>query len=266
MNNLLETIIVNKTKEVEHQKALLSISSLQDLLKKHPVKISNFSKKIINTIAKNKTAVIAEIKQASPSRGIIRHNFDPVNIAIDYENNGATCLSVLTDTVFFRGDLSHMKQVSNSVDLPILRKDFIIDEYQLYETLYYGGDAILLIVCAISHELLLTLTDLAISLGLSVLVEVHNREEFLIALDLQNKHPILIGVNNRNLKTFEVDINITINLQKEFAQQNLICESGIKTSDQVTLMRENNINGFLVGEGLLIHPNPGSELKNLFKL
>ena len=205
--------------------------------------------------------MIAEIKKASPSKGIIRQNFDPVLIAQSYEKGGAACLSVLTDRDYFQGHPDFIKQVKSSTKLPVLRKDFIIDPYQIYESRALGADCILLIVAALDLEKMKELEIIANDLGMAVLVESHNQLELDAALELNTP---LIGINNRDLKTFEVSLKTSIDLVKSIKDRIPITESGIFNHEDIKLMNENHINTFLVGEAFMRQDEPGEALKELF--
>jgi indole-3-glycerol phosphate synthase len=205
--------------------------------------------------------VIAEIKKASPSKGIIRENFDPVLIAQSYENGGAACLSVLTDRDYFQGHPDFIKQVKLSTKLPVLRKDFIIDPYQVYESRALGADCILLIVAALDLEKMKELESIANDLGMAVLVESHNQLELNAALELNTP---LMGINNRDLKTFEVSLKTSIDLVKSIKDRIPITESGIFNREDIKLMNENHINTFLVGEAFMRQDEPGEALKEIF--
>ena len=221
-----------------------------------------FRRNLIKSIQLNSLAVIAEIKKASPSKGLIRKNFEPEVLARNYEEAGATCLSVLTDQPYFQGSLDHLSLVKESVDLPLLRKDFIVDEYQIYESRYRGADCILLIVAALTRSQLKDYHDLARELNLDVLIEVHTVNETLRAVNI---NPNLIGINNRNLETFEVDLENTKHLVKDIPQEILIVsESGIKTREDVQKIFSYGVNIFLVGEAFMTAENPGRELRNIF--
>ena len=210
------------------------------------------------------SAVIAEIKKASPSKGIIRNNFDPVAIAKSYEDSGAACLSILTDIQYFMGDPKYLMQVKSQTNLPILRKDFIIDPYQIYESRALGADCILLIVAALEYERMKELEEIAYSLNMSVLVEAHNQEELDLALKLDTP---LIGINNRNLKTFEVSLETSVRLVQHIISDKRripITESGIFNVKDVELMNHNHIFTFLVGETFMRDEDPGKSLEKLF--
>ena len=222
----------------------------------------NFYKAIAAKIDNSEPAVIAEIKKASPSKGIIRQDYDPAWIAKSYSEGGATCLSVLTDFEFFQGSDEHLKLARGACSLPILRKDFIIDPYQVYEGRVIGADCILLIVAALTDLQLQELAGVTHELGMDVLIEVHNREELERGMRLRTP---LIGINNRDLNTFKTDLDTTINLLTDlFPDRIVITESGIHTREQVALMQKNNVNAFLVGEAFMSADNPGERLKELF--
>jgi indole-3-glycerol phosphate synthase len=207
-------------------------------------------------------AVIAEIKKASPSKGVLREHFEPAAIARSYEAGGAACLSILTDRMFFQGRLEHLQQARAACRLPVLRKDFIIDPYQVYEARAAAADCILLIAAALAQEKMQELEALADELGLAVLVEVHNADELARALALKTP---LIGVNNRDLRTFETRLETTLDLLRRIpAQRIVVTESGILTTRDVARMREANVGCFLVGEAFMRAENPGAELERLF--
>ena len=203
-----------------------------------------------------------KLKKASPSKGIISNNFDPKVIASSYTINGASCLSVLTDNKYFKGDISYLQLVKGVTDLPILRKDFIIDEYQIYQSKFYRADCILLIASILDSNQLLEFENIAYSLGLDVLVEIHDEEELKKIERMKTK---LVGINNRDLKSFKTDISNSIKLGKLIsADKTVVSESGINTREDVNLMRQNKINTFLVGEKFMREQDPGAALKILF--
>lgn len=213
-------------------------------------------------IQQQKPAIIAEIKKASPSAGIIREEFNPTEIAIAYQQYGATCISVLTDEHFFKGDNDYLVQAKTSSKLPILRKDFMIDEYQIYQARAIGADCILLIVAILSDQQLKAFHQLATELGMDVLVEVHDKEELQRALQLDLS---LIGINNRNLKTFKTNLRTSIELKTMVPEHiAIITESGIHNKADINLMYQHDIYGFLVGETLMREINPGKKLQQLF--
>ncbi|KAF0809725.1 indole-3-glycerol phosphate synthase [Alcanivorax sp. S71-1-4] len=214
-------------------------------------------------IAQGKAAVIAEIKKASPSKGVIREDFQPTAIAASYERGGAACLSVLTDRDFFQGSDDYLQAARAACTLPVLRKDFTIDPYQVWEARAIGADCVLLIVAALSDALLAELYQSAIEAGLDVLVEVHTAEELQRALRLPAR---LIGINNRDLHSFDVSLDITLSLLAEVpADRLLVTESGILAPADVALMREHGVHGFLIGEAFMRAEDPGAELARLFR-
>lgn len=258
---ILRKIIQRKHEEVAERKAQ---NSLQDLHSRLADVDSprGFQNALVERISRQTPAVIAEIKKASPSNGVIRENFDPIAIAQSYETGGAACLSVLTDVDFFQGSDSYLQQARGATTLPVIRKDFIIDEYQVVEARAIGADCILLIVAALSVQQLKYLNQLAMDLGMDVLVEVHNREELEVALDLPNK---LIGINNRNLHTFDVSLENTLALLGSIPQDRyVITESGIHQRQHVIEMLEHSVYGFLVGESFMRAQYPGEKLADLF--
>ena len=207
-------------------------------------------------------AIIAEAKKASPSKGVIRPEFDVAQIASSYEAGGATCLSVLTDEQYFKGNLSNLMLAKNACKLPLIRKDFIIDEYQLYQSRVAGADCILLIVSALEPSRLLELTQCAQQIGMDVLVEVHDQSELEIALELEG---VLLGINNRNLRTFETSLDTTINLLPGIPENiTVVTESGIHTKADVKHMNKHGVYAFLIGEAFMRADLPGDKLKELF--
>ena len=260
--DILSRILSQKKLEVQNHKNRTSISRVKSLAKlADPPR--DFLGEIEKNISKNKPAVIAEIKKASPSKGLIRSDFDPSIIARCYEKNGATCISVLTDKKFFQGDLNDLRIVRNSTSLPILRKDFVVDQYQIFESRAAGADCVLLIVAALDPKLLMELEDSARELGMAVLVEVHTREELDHAMELKTP---LIGINNRNLKTFQTDIRTTIRLKEGVPNNRIVVtESGIVSREAIEHMINAGVWAFLVGEAFMRAEDPGEELANLFK-
>jgi indole-3-glycerol phosphate synthase len=261
MSDILNKILATKAIEVASAKAKISIEQVQALAKAQP-KARDFVGAIRTKITDGKAAVIAEIKKASPSKGIIRADFKPAEIAASYEQGGAACLSVLTDEQYFQGSAEYLKQAREACSLPVLRKDFMIDSYQVYEARAMGADCILLIAAALSLAKMQELERVAHSLGMAVLVEVHNGEELEQALKLTTP---LLGINNRNLRTFEVTLDTTLGLLSQISKDKIVVtESGIFTSDDVALMRNNNVHTFLVGEAFMRQPEPGVELAKVF--
>jgi indole-3-glycerol phosphate synthase len=217
-----------------------------------------------NKIAQGLPAVIAEVKKASPSKGVLRADFIPADIAQSYAEHGAACLSVLTDKEFFQGSVDYLKQARASCDLPVLRKDFMVDPYQVFEARVMGADCILLIAACLDDAQMAELEAISRSLDMAVLVEVHDAEELQRALKLKTP---LIGVNNRNLRTFEVSLQTTLELMKDVpANRLLVTESGILTSENVRFMRDANVQAFLAGEAFMRAEDPGQELAELFAL
>jgi len=264
MSDILNKIIATKVVEVAAVKALKSLEMVQSeaaaSLVDNPVR--GFVASIRAKIANHQSAVIAEIKKASPSKGIIRENFNPAEIAKSYEAGGAACLSVLTDVEYFQGSAEYLKQARAACSLPVLRKDFMIDAYQVYEARAMGADCILLIAAALDLAKMRELEAIAHGLGMAVLVEVHNGEELDVALQLTTP---LLGINNRNLRTFEVTLDTTLGLLARIPQDKIIVtESGIFTQQDVALMRKNNVHTFLVGEAFMRQPDPGAELAKVF--
>jgi indole-3-glycerol phosphate synthase len=255
--------LAKKAEEVARRKSGISIANLEEIAcaVERP---RGFYNAIQYKVLAKKPAIIAEIKKASPSQGVIRENFQPVLIGQDYAMNGATCLSVLTDKEFFQGSEAYLQMVRERCPLPVLRKDFMIDVYQVYEARALGADCILLIVAALEDDLMRELADTAKKLGMDVLVEVHDAEELQRALKLDTK---LIGINNRNLRTFETALQTTLDLKQQIPEDRIvITESGIHTSDDVKLMRDNNVYAFLVGEVFMRSESPGKKMRELFAL
>jgi len=262
MHDILTKILTTKREEVTANKKNISLSKLQDLIAQQNYPPRDFISAIKTKIAQQQSAIIAEIKKASPSKGVIRADFNPTAIAQSYERAGAACLSVLTDIQYFQGSALYLQEARTACTLPILRKDFMIDAYQIYEAKAWGADCILLIVAALTDEQLAELFTVAQKLNLAVLVEVHDAQELTRALHLPTP---LIGVNNRNLRTFATDLTISLQLQHLLPTDRiLVTESGIHTQEDVTLMRENNIHAFLVGETFMREPDPGKKLTEIF--
>jgi indole-3-glycerol phosphate synthase len=258
---VLKKILARKAEEVAERKTKISLEQLKQAIKGASAP-RGFASALQQKIAAGESAVIAEIKKASPSKGVIREDFDPVSIAQSYELGGAACLSVLTDVDFFQGADQYLVEARAACSLPVIRKDFIIDEYQLYEARAMGADCVLLIVSALQESELASLHATAIALGLDVLVEVHDQRELDIALAIENP---MIGINNRNLHTFEVSLNNTFDLLDRIpAERIVITESGIHSSQDVKAMKEKDVHGFLVGEAFMRSDNPGQQLKLFF--
>ncbi len=259
--DILKKILRRKAEEVTERSFYISEVELRRQIKECPAP-RGFVRSIENRVAQGEPAVIAEIKKASPSRGVICHNFQPAEIAADYAQAGAACLSVLTDADFFQGLEAYLLQARMACELPVLRKDFIVDPYQVFESRAIGADAILLIVAALNDAELRELSQLATDLELDVLVEVHDRDELERALQLPLR---LIGINNRNLRTFEVSLQTTLDLLESIPDDRIVVtESGIHAEADIALMRAHNVHSFLVGEAFLREPEPGSALRRLF--
>lgn len=258
---VLKEILQRKRQEIEERRERISITSLESQVNSLP-SCRGFASAIESRVRSQQPAVIAEIKKASPSKGVIRAEFDPEAIAKEYEKGGATCLSVLTDVDFFQGSDEHLKIARQACTLPVLRKDFIIDPYQVFESRAIGADCILLIVSALSDQQLQQLHSLAGELELDVLVEVHDSEELARA---QRLNPRLLGVNNRNLHTFETSLSTTFSLLDEISgNPTVITESGIHSREDVKSIRDNGVYAFLVGEAFMKAESPGEKLRELF--
>jgi len=261
MSDILNKILATKKTEVAASKLAVSLDQLQAQAEAQG-EPRDFVGSIHKKIMANKAAVIAEIKKASPSKGVIREDFKPADIAKSYEKAGAACLSVLTDEQYFQGSAAYLKQARAACKLPVLRKDFIIDEYQVFEARAMGADCILLIVAALELAQMQKLEALANELGMAVLVEVHDADELALALQLDTP---LIGINNRNLRTFEVSLQTTLDLLKIMPEDRfVVTESGIFTPEDVKLMMNNQVQGFLVGEAFMRQDDPGAELARVF--
>lgn len=259
--DILQKILQRKVEENIERAQQQGIKTLQKRIE-HASPVRSFIKAIENKIIKGEPAVIAEIKKASPSKGIMRENFIPADIAKSYQLHGAACLSVLTDKDFFQGSEAYLQQAREATTLPVIRKDFIIDPYQVYEARAMNADCILLIVAALNDTVLHELLSLSHELGMDVLMEVHDRNEMERAINSGAK---LIGVNNRNLRTFEVSLQNTLDmLDMVPADRLLVTESGIHAPEDVELMREHKINAFLVGEAFMRVEEPGEKLAELF--
>jgi indole-3-glycerol phosphate synthase len=259
--DILQKILARKFEEIQERAAHLSLRELSRRVEAAP-RVTPFQSALQAQVEAGRAGVIAELKKASPSKGVLRTDFNPAEIARSYLNGGATCLSVLTDRDFFQGDERYLRQAREASGLPVLRKDFIVDPYQVYEARVIGADCILLIVAALGDANLRELAALAVELEMDVLVEVHDEEELDRALDL--KAPLL-GINNRNLRTFETRLDTTLGLLEKIPKGRLIVtESGIHSKDDVGLMREHGVNAFLVGEAFMKADEPGEKLRELF--
>ena len=258
---VLEKIISRKAEEVAERRAIRSQADLEMLLPAVDAP-RGFAEAMQIAVAAGRSAVIAEAKKASPSKGVIRENFDPAQIARSYEMAGATCLSVLTDIDFFQGSDAYMQEARAACSLPVIRKDFMVDPYQVVEARALGADCILLIVAALSDQQMHELNDTAKQCGLDVLVEVHDADELERALTLDTP---LVGINNRNLHNFETSLQTTIELLDRIPDDRLVVtESGIHLPEDVALMKENNVHAFLVGEAFMRAEDPGQKLEELF--
>ena len=259
--DILKKILERKQQEISACEKAESMQLLQDRVSfASPVR--GFVASIQDKINSGQAAVIAEIKKASPSKGVIRENFNPTEIAKSYQSGGAACLSILTDRDFFQGADKYLVQAREATTLPVIRKDFFIHPYQVVEARVLGADCILLIVSALDDEQLLSLYEQATSLGMDVLIEVHDEQELHRALKIGAP---MIGINNRNLRTFEVTLQTTLSMLEQIpAQTIVVTESGILTSEDVQLMREHSVDAFLVGEAFMRQPDPGAALKSLF--
>jgi indole-3-glycerol phosphate synthase len=259
--DILKKIVARKVEEVTETKQRKPLEQLLEEIKQVS-KNRGFVTALKNKINQGVPAVIAEIKKASPSKGVLRKNFQPIEIAKNYQEGGAACLSVLTDQDFFQGHNTYLQQARNACDLPVLCKDFLIDIYQVYAARSWGADCILLIAAILNDDQMKELTNLAMQLEMDILVEVHDQLELERALKL----PLpMIGINNRNLRTFETHLETTLNLKKYVSDDRLIItESGILTLEDVALMRNADIQAFLVGEALMREPNAGLALQHLF--
>ncbi|XOV87218.1 MAG: indole-3-glycerol phosphate synthase TrpC [Pseudomonadota bacterium] len=259
--DILTRIVAKKRQELAANKARVPLAEVE-LAARDADPVRKFADALVARLLRGEPAVIAEIKKASPSKGVIRAEFDPVDIARQYESAGAACLSVLTDVSFFQGADKYLVDARAVTRLPVLRKDFLIDPYQVYEARALGADCILLIVSILDDVTLRDLRDLANELGLDVLVEVHDQQEMESALRVS---PTLLGINNRNLRTFETSLDTTLGLRDRVPNDCLlVTESGIHTAADVLLMRQHNVNAFLVGEAFMREPKPGQALEKLF--
>ncbi len=254
---ILDEIIENKKVEIEASKNSLPIELLKDRIKD-----ALPSRDFFNAIMPDgQFRIISEVKHASPSKGIFRENFDPVQIARSYSKGGASAISVLTDEKYFKGNLSYLKSIREKVETPLLRKDFIVDPYQVYESRLYGADALLLIVAALDQISLKSLLELTHTLHMNAIVEVHDGEELERALDADAR---IIGINNRDLRTFNVDLNVSIQLSKKIPEGKIvIAESGIGSIQDIDNLRAQGVHVFLIGETFMKAPDPGQKLKEL---
>ena len=261
MSDILQKILAVKKREVADTQAAKPLSAVRGVAESN-AKPRDFVAALRNKVGAGQAAVIAEVKKASPSKGVLREHFVPADIAASYARHGAACLSVLTDAEFFQGSVAYLQQARAACELPVLRKDFMIDEYQVYEARAMGADCILLIVAALDLAQMRSLENIAHALGMAVLVEVHDRAELDIALQLSTP---LVGINNRNLRTFATDLNTTFDLLAAIpADRHVITESGILSVADVARMRQHQVNIFLVGEAFMRATDPGAALSTLF--
>jgi len=259
--DILKKIISRKEQEIDARVKLKPIEQIIEQAK-DALPVRGFVDSMKARLANNEPAIIAEIKKASPSKGLIREDFTPSDIAKSYQAGGASCISVLTDIDFFKGSDAYLRQARAACDLPVIRKDFIIDPYQVYESRMMGADCILLIVSVLDNMKLNQLYSLARALGMDVLIEVHDEEELLRSLPLEAD---LVGINNRNLRNFDTSLHTTIDMLHHIPDDRIVVtESGIHKADDVTLMRDNNVNAFLVGEAFMRADDPGVALNELF--
>ncbi|PPU93828.1 indole-3-glycerol phosphate synthase TrpC [Xanthomonas albilineans] len=261
MSDILRTILARKTEEIAERSARVPLAELAARAEAMP-STRGFARALQAAIANGDPAVIAEVKKASPSKGVIRPDFHPADIAVSYQFGGAACLSVLTDEDFFQGHDRYLQQAREACTLPVLRKDFTIDPYQVYEARALGADCILLIVAALDDLQLAELSSLALQLGMDVLVEVHDIDELERALQVPAP---LIGINNRNLRTFEVSLQTTLSMKDAVPRDRLlVTESGILGAADVATMRAAGVHAFLVGEAFMRAEEPGEALRQLF--
>ncbi|MES9940024.1 MAG: indole-3-glycerol phosphate synthase TrpC [Candidatus Thiodiazotropha sp. 6PLUC2] len=259
--DILKKIVRRKLEEIAARVDVCSLESLKEQLS-HSSEPRGFADAIAGKIDAGQAGVIAEIKKASPSKGVLREDFRPAEIASSYQKGGAACLSVLTDIDFFQGCDEYLQQARAACQLPVIRKDFIIDPYQVYEARAIDADCILLIVACLNDQQLNSLNDLAHELGMDVLIEVHDEAELKRALAVDNR---LIGINNRNLRSFEVTLDTTLGLLQQIPSERIVVtESGILDREDVTRMRSHQVNAFLVGEAFMRAEDPGARLKTLF--
>jgi indole-3-glycerol phosphate synthase len=259
--DILKRILARKLQEIDERNRNTSMQELEQRVGDADAP-RGFVSSIEEKINSGRAAVIAEIKKASPSRGILRKDFKPAEIASSYERGGAACLSVLTDVDYFKGADEYLQQARAACSLPVIRKDFIIDPYQVYEARVLGADCILLIVAALGDAMLGELSQLAVQLGMDVLVEVHDPVELERALEVPGR---LIGINNRNLRSFETRLDVTLGMLEKIPDDRIVVtESGIHTPADVALMRANGVNAFLVGEAFMKAADPGEKLVELF--
>ena len=258
---ILRKILARKREEVRERRAKCSLGELDSRITEQ-TKVRGFARALLAQVGRAEPAVIAEVKKASPSKGVIREDFRPAEIATSYQNGGATCLSVLTDIDFFQGSDEYLQCARAACEIPVLRKDFTLDSYQVIEARAIGADAILLIVAALDDGQMHELAAVAAEHQLDVLVEVHDRAELDRALELSTP---LLGINNRDLHTFETRLETTLELLPHIPDDRIvITESGIHTAEDIAIMREREVHAFLVGEAFMRAPEPGEKLRELF--
>ncbi len=261
--DILKKILATKMEEVTKRKSRISIANLSDLINDAEAP-RGFARALQDKALSKRPAIIAEVKKASPSKGVIREHFNPVEIAQDYAMSGATCLSVLTDKDYFQGSEVNLQMARQACPLPVLRKDFMIDPYQIHESRALGADCILLIVAALSDAQMHELADASKQLGMDILVEVHDKAEMERALTLDTP---LMGINNRDLRSFETSLQTTLDLKAMVPNERLvITESGIHSPEDVKLMMDHGVYTFLVGEAFMRATHPGSKMRELFML
>jgi len=259
---ILKKIVDRKWEEIKERKQSISLEAMRDLAFANKDAPRGFADALARSLKAGRSAVIAEIKKASPSKGVLREDFHPAEIAASYEEGGASCLSILTDRDFFQGHEDYLKEGRAACDLPVIRKDFIVDPYQVFEARAIGADCILLIAACLDDDTMRELNLLAHELDMDVLIEVHDEEELHRALKLPNR---LIGINNRNLHTFEVSLQTTFDLLDQIPEDRIVVtESGILKQEDVEAMRRHNVNSFLVGEAFMRTENPGETLAEFF--
>jgi indole-3-glycerol phosphate synthase len=260
--DILKKIVSRKHEEIDEGIKRVPLERMIELAS-NADQTRGFYNALQSKVKQKQSGIIAEIKKASPSKGVLRENFDPVEIAKSYESGGASCLSILTDRDFFQGDPLFLIKARAAVSIPVIRKDFIVDPYQVYESRAMGADCILLIVSCLKDSELKSLSQLASSLGMDTLVEVHDSDELHRALKLELP---MLGINNRNLRNFEVSMQTTIDLLSDIGDDKLvITESGITSKMDVELMHNHNVFGFLIGEAFMRDSNPGQKLKEFFE-
>ena len=261
VSTILHKILARKREEVAERRPRNSLASLEQRIAEQTA-VRGFAAAIAARAVAGQAAVIAEVKKASPSKGVIRADFQPAQIAASYQRGGAACLSVLTDVDFFQGSDAYLQQARAACELPVLRKDFTVDPYQVIEARAIGADAVLLIVAALEQEQMRELAHTAAEVGVDVLVEVHDRAELERALELETP---LIGINNRDLHSFETRLETTLELLPYIpADRQVVTESGIHTAEDVALMRNHQVHGFLVGEAFMRAQEPGEKLREMF--